>query len=71
MTRSEAFKNFDAKFEELEVSPYSSAEEYFNGGWNSCLKAIKEAISEAEKRTNNYDYTGMVLSLLYDLERKQ
>lgn len=43
--KEEEYKNYDEMYEELEVSPYNAAQNYFNGGWNAVLKKFGERFS--------------------------
>lgn len=43
--KEEEYKNYDKMYEELEVSPYNAAQNYFNGGWDAVLKKFGEWFS--------------------------
>ena len=45
MERERYFREFDKQYEELEVQPYNSSKEYFDAGWDSAIKEIKERLS--------------------------
>ena len=43
--KEEEYENYDKMYEELEVSPYNAAQNYFNGGWDAVLKNFGERFS--------------------------
>ena len=65
------YEKFDKDFEELEIPPYTAAQEYYKAGWHKALEVLKlqlqsdgfcdmENLSELPKDVNDEDAIGYV-----------